>query len=64
LHAFALSTFTSSTEATEHDTGYVEKYDEDPTTSLVFVCLSSAVRSAFVIDVHSKLELDPNERSV
>ena len=71
-------------EATEYDTDYVKKYDEDLNTTLIFVrslspvCpdrdslsnslspqagLFSAVSSAFVIDVQSKLEPDPNEQS-
>ena len=69
-------------EATEYDTDYVKKYDEDLNTTLIFVRtlspvrpdplsnvlspqagLFSAVCSAFVIDVQSKLEPDPNEQS-
>ena len=69
-------------EATEYDTDYVKKYDEDLNTTLIFVgrtsfapptsCLTgpflqaglfSAVSSAFVIDVHSGLQPDPNEQS-
>jgi len=65
--------------ATEYDTDYVKKYDEDLNTTLIFVCrlsfslvkyltcsqagLFSAVSSAFVIDVHSNLQPDPNKQS-
>ena len=67
-------------EATEYDTDYVKKYDEDLNTTLIFVrrslCsrrlsylvsqagLFSAVSAAFVIDIHSKLQPDPNDQSV
>ena len=69
-------------EATEYDTDYVKKYDEDLNTTLIFVRrlvlirpdtspnslslqagLFSAVSSAFVIDIQSKLQPDPNEQS-
>jgi len=70
-------------EATEYNTDYVKKYDEDLNTTLIFVRhlflilhpdtqsnsltlqagLFSAVSSAFVIDIQSKLEPDPNEQS-
>jgi hypothetical protein len=66
-------------EATEYDTEYVKKYDEDLNTTLIFVSrvvhshelsnlflqagLFSAVSSAFVIDVHSGLQPDPNEQT-
>ena len=68
-------------EAAKYDTDYTRKYDDDLSTTLIFVrpssffpCqvshlfsqagLSSAVSSAFVIDVHSNLQPDPNEQSV
>ena len=62
-------------EATEYDTDYVKKYDEDLNTALIFVrrsslapanhltCSHRRVSSAFVIDVHSNLQPDPNEQS-
>ena len=67
-------------EATEYDTEYMKKYNEDLNTNLIFVCfrfplgqsinllylqagLFSAVSSAFVIVVQSRLEPDPSERS-
>jgi len=50
-------------EATEYDTDYVKKYDEDLNTTLIFAGLFSAVSTAFVINVHSKLKPDPNEQS-
>ena len=57
---------------------YVKKYDEDLNTTLIFVCslsaarpssnflkagLFSAVSSAFVIDVQSNLQPDPNQQT-
>ena len=66
-------------EATEYDLEYVKKYDEDLSTTLIFVCslpiarqssnffkagLFSAVSSAFVIAIQSNLQPDPNQQSV
>ena len=66
----------SKREVTECTTEYMHKYNEDFSTTLIFVStrspmidrvtqvgLFSAVSSAFVIDVQSKLESDPTERS-
>ena len=69
-------------ETTEYDKDFMDKYDEDLDTTLIFVrfcvpCIAiiisvdhttqaglfSAVSSAFVIDVQSKLEPDSGERS-
>ena len=67
-------------EATEYDTEYMKKYNDDLNTTLVFVRfryplripwrlshpqagLFSAVCSAFIIDVQSKLEPGSSERS-
>ncbi|KAF9789528.1 hypothetical protein BJ322DRAFT_540075 [Thelephora terrestris] len=47
-------------EAGEFDRDYANKYDEDLNTSLIFAGLFSAVSSAFIIDVQSNLQPDPN----
>ncbi|KAF9779229.1 hypothetical protein BJ322DRAFT_1013612, partial [Thelephora terrestris] len=51
-------------EATDYDVDYVKKYDEDLNTTLIFAGLFSAVSSAFVIDIYSKLQPDPNDQTV
>ncbi|KAF9643703.1 hypothetical protein BDM02DRAFT_3074152, partial [Thelephora ganbajun] len=48
-------------ESEDFDRDYVRKCDEDLNTSLIFAGLFSAVSSAFIVDVQSKLEPDPNE---
>ncbi|KAF9649783.1 hypothetical protein BDM02DRAFT_3084921, partial [Thelephora ganbajun] len=50
-------------ETTEYDCWSMKKYDEDLNTTLIFAGLFSAVSSAFVIDVHSKLEPNSRDRS-
>ncbi|KAF9647585.1 hypothetical protein BDM02DRAFT_2634490 [Thelephora ganbajun] len=50
-------------EAEEYDREFVKKYDEDLNTTLIFAGLFSAVTSAFVIQVHSQLQPDPNEET-
>jgi len=65
-------------ETMEYDTEYMQKYNEGLNTSCVSALLVtaaysvdphsqaglfSAVSSAFVIDIQSKLQPDPNERS-
>jgi hypothetical protein len=61
----------------DYDREFMEKYDEDLNTTLIFVCfvsisdvhaltelqagLFSAVTSAFIIEVHSHLQQDPND---
>ncbi|KAF9781606.1 hypothetical protein BJ322DRAFT_232845 [Thelephora terrestris] len=47
-------------ESEEFDKDYAGKYDEDLNTSLIFAGLFSAVSSAFIIDVQSNLQPDPN----
>ena len=66
----------SKREVTECTTEYMHKYNEDFSTTLIFVStrspvidrvtqvgLFSAVSSASIIDVQPKLESDPTERS-
>ncbi|KAF9644734.1 hypothetical protein BDM02DRAFT_3190330 [Thelephora ganbajun] len=48
-------------ESGDFDRDYAGKYDEDLNTSLIFAGLFSAVSSAFITSVQSKLESDPNE---
>ncbi|KAF9789594.1 hypothetical protein BJ322DRAFT_1119443, partial [Thelephora terrestris] len=48
-------------ESEEFDRDYAGKHDEDLNTSLIFAGLFSAVSSAFIIDVQSNLQPDPNE---
>ncbi|KAF9642355.1 hypothetical protein BDM02DRAFT_3273495, partial [Thelephora ganbajun] len=48
-------------ESADFDRDYAGKYDEDLNTSLIFAGLFSAVSSAFIIDVQSKLEPNPND---
>ncbi|KAF9642358.1 hypothetical protein BDM02DRAFT_3273496, partial [Thelephora ganbajun] len=48
-------------ESGDFDRDYAGKYDEDLNTSLIFAGLFSAVSSAFIIDVQSKLEPNPND---
>ena len=66
-------------EAGEYDREFMEKYDEDLNTTLIFVSsvwcsgvrvltlpqagLFSAVTSAFIIDVQSELRSDPNDET-
>ena len=51
-------------ETVQYDTEYMQKYNEDPNTSLIFVRPPpSAVSSASVIEVQSKLEPNSGERS-
>jgi len=66
-------------EAEEYDREFMKKYDEDLNTTLIFVsfawCLGvhalirsqaglfSAVTSAFIIEVHSHLQQDPNDET-
>ncbi|KAF9781579.1 hypothetical protein BJ322DRAFT_231757 [Thelephora terrestris] len=47
-------------ESEEFDKDYAGKYDEDLNTSLIFAGLFSAVSSAFIIDVQSNLQPNPN----
>ncbi|KAF9781602.1 hypothetical protein BJ322DRAFT_232648 [Thelephora terrestris] len=47
-------------ESEEFDRDYAGKYDEDLNTSLIFAGLFSAVSSAFIIDVQSNLQPNPN----
>ncbi|KAF9643511.1 hypothetical protein BDM02DRAFT_3104311, partial [Thelephora ganbajun] len=48
-------------ESADYDRDYAGKYDEDLNTSLIFAGLFSAVSSAFIIDVQSKLEPSSND---
>ncbi|KAF9649283.1 hypothetical protein BDM02DRAFT_1937572 [Thelephora ganbajun] len=48
-------------ESQDFDRDYAGKYDEDLNTSLIFAGLLSAVSSAFIIDVQSKLEPSSND---
>ncbi|KAF9643512.1 hypothetical protein BDM02DRAFT_1442062 [Thelephora ganbajun] len=48
-------------ESADFDRDYAGKYDEDLNTSLIFAGLFSAVSSAFIIDVQSKLEPSSND---
>jgi len=66
-------------EAEEYDREFMKKYDEDLNTTLIFVSLVwcpsvrvltrlqaglfSAVTSAFIIEVHSHLQQDPNDET-
>ena len=66
-------------EAEEYDREFMKKYDEDLNTTLIFVSfmrsfsgpaltrsqagLFSAVTSAFIIEVHSHLQQDPNDET-
>jgi hypothetical protein len=66
-------------EAEEYDREFMKKYDEDLNTTLIFVSsvpssgvhsltgsqagLLSAVTSAFIIEVHSHLQQDPNDET-
>ncbi|KAF9781595.1 hypothetical protein BJ322DRAFT_1127743, partial [Thelephora terrestris] len=47
-------------ESEEFDKDYAGKYDDDLNTSLIFAGLFSAVSSAFIIDVQSNLQPNPN----
>ncbi|KAF9644199.1 hypothetical protein BDM02DRAFT_3103337, partial [Thelephora ganbajun] len=49
--------------AEEHDKEFMRKYDEDLNTTLIFVGLSFAVASAFVIQVDVQLQPDHNEET-
>ncbi|KAF9783409.1 hypothetical protein BJ322DRAFT_1070651 [Thelephora terrestris] len=50
-------------ETLEYDTEYMNKYNEDLNTTLIFAGLFSAVSSAFVIAIQPELQPDPGQQS-
>ncbi|KAF9644096.1 hypothetical protein BDM02DRAFT_3080679, partial [Thelephora ganbajun] len=50
-------------EAEEYDKEFMNKHDEDLNTTLLFAGLFSAVASAFIIQVQSQLQPDPNQET-
>ncbi|KAF9780460.1 hypothetical protein BJ322DRAFT_1011923, partial [Thelephora terrestris] len=49
--------------AEEYDKDFLKKYGGDLDTTLIFAGLFSAVTSAFIIEVDSKLQPDPSEET-
>ncbi|KAF9780438.1 hypothetical protein BJ322DRAFT_981223, partial [Thelephora terrestris] len=49
--------------AEEYDKDFLKRYGEDLDTTLIFAGLFSAVTSAFIIQVDSKLQPDPSDET-
>jgi len=63
LHPAVTSHPLSTIPTAEHDTEHMQKHSEDLNTTLTFTGLFSAVSSAFVINIQSKLQPNSGEQS-